>query len=102
MEGMHLMQGVGHANGSGHDAPQEAAKGHYVCAVHLVPKHSADWRAQRLRMQGNRFNLAGTMQSTPAADALAPARKSPKDAKCMRARSSLSTAPMNELSACMR
>ena len=46
----HLVQGVGHADGGGHDTPQEAAQGHDVCAVDLVPKHSADRRAERLHM----------------------------------------------------
>ena len=45
----HLSESVCHANGSRHDAPQEASKGDDVCPVHLVPQHSADWGAQRLR-----------------------------------------------------
>ena len=45
-----LVQGVGHADGGRHDAPQEAAQGHDVRAVHLVAQHSADRRAERLHM----------------------------------------------------
>ena len=97
------MQGVGHANGRSHDAPQEAAKGHNVRAVHLVSKHSTDWRAERLHVYGNVFDLDNAaVQSVPATYALAPLRESPEDALYMRFRLALSTAVMSKLGACMR
>ena len=65
-----LVQGVGHADGRRHDAPQEAAGGHNVRPVHLVPEDSADRGAERLHTHGCIINLTSTMQGLPAADAL--------------------------------